>query len=172
MGSDRQLIRDVCRITHRNDEAYTGALAIVEGIKCAVSGEWSVNNTLIPVIIEQLPDTRVRDRLIDMENETAGIGDIAKKYGNSGYVVHSVPLALYAAQQIGRMGFEEIFTEIIKAGGDTDTTCSMAGNLMGALIGHDNIPPALLNRLRTIKEAALLEATIARFCALATSIQQ
>ena len=30
--TDRTTIRDVCRITHRNDEAYLGALAIVYSI--------------------------------------------------------------------------------------------------------------------------------------------
>jgi ADP-ribosylglycohydrolase len=35
-------IRDACRITHRNDEAYVGALAIYLSIKATISGAWTV----------------------------------------------------------------------------------------------------------------------------------
>ena len=31
-AGDRQLIRDVCRITHHNEEAYVGALAVVTAV--------------------------------------------------------------------------------------------------------------------------------------------
>lgn len=33
LAQDRQVIRDVCRITHHNDEAYVGALAIVGAVR-------------------------------------------------------------------------------------------------------------------------------------------
>ncbi len=34
------LIRDVCRITHRNEEAYAGALAMVVAIRAVAGGAW------------------------------------------------------------------------------------------------------------------------------------
>src|SRR5438128_1013708 len=37
---DRTLIRDVCRITHNNDEAYVGALAVMLAIHSVLSGVW------------------------------------------------------------------------------------------------------------------------------------
>jgi ADP-ribosylglycohydrolase len=166
INADRQLIRDICRITHRNDEAYTGALAILEGVRAAVTREWQGDNSLIELIVDILPDTRVRDRLIELQGEAISIAGIAEKYGNSGYVVHSVPLAVYAAQQVGQMGFEKVLVEIIKAGGDTDTTCSMAGNIMGAFIGCDSIPAFLLGRLGQIKEASLLHKSVDSFTKL------
>jgi len=38
---DRTVIRDVCRITHQNDEAYAGALAVVVAIRSVLSGTWT-----------------------------------------------------------------------------------------------------------------------------------
>ena len=34
--ADRQIIRDICRITHHNEEAYAGALAVVFAIQVAL----------------------------------------------------------------------------------------------------------------------------------------
>ena len=40
VAADRTTIRDVCRITHRNDEAYIGALAIIVAIRqVSIAGE-------------------------------------------------------------------------------------------------------------------------------------
>ena len=36
----RQKIRDVSRITHHNDEAYAGALAMVIAVRAAYDGTW------------------------------------------------------------------------------------------------------------------------------------
>ena len=44
--ADRRVIRDVCRITHHNDEAYVGALAVVIAIRFILSGVWSHENSL------------------------------------------------------------------------------------------------------------------------------
>jgi len=166
IDADRQTIRDVCRITHRNDEAYTGTLAVVESIKTAINGKWGNDGKLIPQVIEAIPDTRTRDRLIELAEETGNISTVSKKYGNSGYVVDTVPLAIYATQQIGTLSFEAIMIEIIKGGGDTDTICSIAGNIIGAFVGIGKLPVHLYTRLMKIKEALLLDKIIASFTKL------
>ena len=167
IDADKQLIRDICRITHKNDEAYTGALAIIESIKAVLTGTYTGANSLIACIVDLLPDTQVRDSLITLQNETASIELVAKKYGNSGYVVHSVPLTVYAAQQLQHKHFEQVLIEIIKAGGDTDTNCSMAGSIMGAFIGSPSIPNTLLKKLQQINEFTFLEGTVSAFVQLA-----
>jgi ADP-ribosylglycohydrolase len=92
---DRQIIRDVCRITHHNDEAYVGALAVLHAMRS------STIHNIIPETIDALPDSRTRDRLIAIknvpENSTASV--VAREFGASGYVVESVPLALFCAQK-------------------------------------------------------------------------
>jgi len=154
-------IKAICKITHKNDEAYTGALAVVFSIKAIINNEWDGNNNLFDIIIAQLPDTRLRDRLIEInsmaENQT--IYDIAK-LGNNGYVVNSVPFAIFAASQILKLGITKMFQTIIKSGGDTDTNSSIAGQIAGTLIGLDCIPNELLDQLKSLKEFSWIKEII------------
>ena len=148
-STDRRTIRDVCRITHHNDEAYAGALAILAAIRFAWMDKWINTPSLFDRIVELLPDSCVRDRLVEFRglDPDDSLSDIAKRYGNSGYVVHSVPLALAGAQQVQMVGFQEMLEQIIAAGGDTDTIASMAGQIAGTLLGYEALPSWMLERL-------------------------
>ena len=55
--ADRRTIRDICRITHHNDEAYVGALAIVYAIRAAITGTWQAGDELLEQVANELPDT-------------------------------------------------------------------------------------------------------------------
>ena len=145
----RRLIREVSRITHHNEEAYAGALAVVVAVRAAWSGEWTGPENLLKIIVDVLPDTQVRDRLIELDKFEGrlSIKEIGRRYGSSGYVVESVPLALYGAQRIVSLGFEQMILDLISAGGDTDTVASIAGQVAGALIGRSSIDEGLVGRL-------------------------
>ncbi len=148
--ADRVLIRDVCRITHRNEEAYAGCLAMVAAIREVAGGVWDpAVASLLARVASLLPDTRVRDRLetlaaIDPETDVL---DVASEYGASGYVVESVPLALFAAQRCASSDFGSILEQVITPGGDTDTNASLAGQVAGAWFGLSNLPDYLVKRL-------------------------
>lgn len=94
--TDRRTIRNVCSITHRHDEAYIGALAIIRTLRYLAAGG-SLDDELWPHLIATLPDSRVRDRLIEIQALRPSIEDYALRYAATGYVVDSVPLALLAA---------------------------------------------------------------------------
>ena len=117
---ERHLIRDVASITHKNDEAYTGALAIVVAIQHALNRTWTGDNDLLSLVIDFLPDTRVRDGLIQAQRlEGKSLQVAGKLIGSTGFVAESVPLAIYAAQQIRNLSVEQIFTALLQVGGDT-----------------------------------------------------
>lgn len=148
----RLQIKDVCSITHRNDEAYCGALAIYYAIKAAIDGIWNGNNDLINYIINHIPDSRVRDRFLETASlEHLSIAEFGQKYKSSGYVVDSVPLAVFAAQKINGSDYKTILTELIKLGGDTDTVCSMFGQIVGSLRGIDIISNEWLQKSVELK---------------------
>ena len=113
---------------------------------------------MIELIIDQIPDTRVRDRLIEIKNikSLQEIGQI----GNDGYVVNSVPLAIAAANKVREIGIEEMYLQLIEIGGDTDTNCSIAGQIAGSLIGRKEIPDKLINKLKELSEYEWIETTI------------
>jgi ADP-ribosylglycohydrolase len=140
----RRLIRDVCRITHHSDEAYIGAFAVVLAIGAARGGERSLE-----WIASQLPDTSVRDRLLGYAALPAEetLAEAARRYGASGYVVESVPLALLAARQVGRLGFAGMLEQVIAAGGDTDTNAALACQVAGTALGFVGLPSELLGSL-------------------------
>ncbi|KAA0126214.1 hypothetical protein FY557_18420 [Chryseobacterium sp. SN22] len=149
----RQHIFDACRATHRNDEAFAGALAVYLSIKAILYSEWNGNNNLLDLIIPELPDTGVRDRLIQI-NEKGSNSSIAEmaQLGTNGFVVNSVPFAIYCSTKILDLGLEEMFRQIISAGGNTDTNASIAGQIAGALIGTENIPHPLILKLQNLPE--------------------
>jgi ADP-ribosylglycohydrolase len=144
----RRLIRDVCRITHHSDEAYVGALAVVLSVGAAMRGEQSLE-----WIASQLPATSVQDRLLRYATLPAGesLTEAARRFGASGYVVESVPLALFAAQQVGRLGFAGMLEQVIAAGGDTDTNTSIACQVAGAALGLSGLPPDLVEKLPQVE---------------------
>jgi len=161
-GLNRLQIEEVSRITHYNDEAYAGALAVVLSLRAILSGTSNEMEQLLHLVAEQLPDTRVRDRLLELQAlpPTISLAEVAARFGAGGYVVESVPLALLAASRVQQLGIERMFVELAAAGGDTDTNCSIAGQLAGALLGPAALPDSLSQQLRQLPEYPwILEVT-------------
>ena len=134
----RRLVRDISRITHHNEEAFAGALAVATAVHRASSGQAPE----LAHVATALPDSAVRDRLLELGAlpQPPSIETVAAKYGCSGYVVESVPLALFAAVQAPRIGFAGMLADIVEVGGDTDTNGSMAGQVAGCLLGIGALP--------------------------------
>lgn len=139
----RRLIHGVARITHRNDEASVGALALVFGIRRALEG-LGARSEMLASIAESLADTQVRDQIL----LAASLGDVqaadaASLLGSSGFVVESVPLALYLGLQEWTSPVDALETAALVSD-DPYTVASMVGHLLGAA-GHslpeeENLP--------------------------------
>ncbi|OED48280.1 hypothetical protein AB832_00270 [Flavobacteriaceae bacterium (ex Bugula neritina AB1)] len=149
----RERIEEICLITHHNSEAYIGALAIILCIQNIIKENWSDNVSLMKLIVPSLPDSRVRDRLVilDILSQTKSIAKVAAM-GNDGYVVNSVPFSIFAANMIKEKPIDVIFDEIINSGGDTDTNCSITGQIVGTYLGSNNIPQYLKDNLKVLHE--------------------
>jgi ADP-ribosylglycohydrolase len=133
--AQRTVIRDVCRITHHNDEAYAGTLAVVLAIRAVLTGAWSAERSLLMVAFEGLPDTAVRDRIFELMPQREPPVEIARRFGAGGHAVESVPLALYCAQSIAWDPLPDVLARAIEAGGDTDTIASITGQIAGTAAG-------------------------------------
>jgi|SRR5579871_469360 len=139
-SQDRVVIRDVCRITHHNDEAYAGALAVTIAIRQALLNRWSPPRTFLQAVLGGLPDSAVRDRVAELVSRGSSPRQAALQFGATGYVVDSVPLALCCAQEIARRPLQMVLAEAIALGGNTDTVASIAGQLAGAVAGVEQVP--------------------------------
>lgn len=160
--SFRRVVRDVCRITHHSDEAYTGALAVALAIHAAATSSWSPSQDLLSAVVDLLPDTAVRDRISELVplSQTMSLMEAADRYGSSGYVVESVPLALLIVEKTAALGFEAVIRSSIQVSQDTDTIASMAGQIAGASFGYSGLPQDMLTRLPGRDE---IEAIAVRF---------
>lgn len=161
--SDRVTIRDVCRITHHNDEAYVGALAVICAIRSVLVSSWSGHHSFLDSALEKLPDSAVRDRVQELAQLSCPIAEVAQRYGASGHVVDTVPLALYAAQFIVAQPLPEILGQVITAGGDTDTIASIAGQLAGVVTGPSGVPSGQIADLREARQILEITEAFAEF---------
>ena len=100
-----------------------------------------------------------------MNNDDLYDADLEKvrELGNDGYVVNSIPLAIAYASKVKDLGMKEMYDQIIKLGGDTDTNCSIAGQIAGTLIGFKNIPNGLIQKLAALKEYDWMMSTANNF---------
>lgn len=159
-------IRDVCSITHRNDAAYSGALAVALAVRFAAEGHDL--ETLPSKVVRLLPDTVVRDgieRLAAWDSQ-ASLAELAMEHGSSGFVGESVPLAIQAARRGGRDGFLRTIRATIAAGGDTDTIASICGQIVGASIGEEGLP---LDRVTRLSGVTDIGGRVRRFADLVVS---
>nr|WP_321225907.1 ADP-ribosylglycohydrolase family protein [uncultured Psychroserpens sp.] len=158
----RSNIKDICNITHQNDEAYVGSLSVIIAIQSIINETWTGKGNLLRIIIDKIPDTRIRDRLIEIDNINCDLTKVGK-LGSDGYVVNSVPLAIAFASKVKDIGLSEMYKQIIELGGDTDTNCSIAGQISGALIGIHKIPNELIDQLKGLKEYNWINTTIENY---------
>jgi ADP-ribosyl-[dinitrogen reductase] hydrolase len=158
--SDTRLIHDVCRITNQHEEAYAAAFAVVLALRFAQNG----SQNYLPNVIRHLPESAVRERLqAIVALPGTSIRDLAKKFGNSSLAEHSIPFALCAALRADDLGLQGMLNAIASTGGDTDTNCALAGQIVGVRHGLAIVPHDWMERLRVTPGYPVYSATIKRF---------
>jgi ADP-ribosylglycohydrolase len=89
----------------------------------------------------------VRDRLLEfaeVPTETP-VKDIAARFGSSGWVVETVPLALFVGLKMKQKTLESALTELPEPVEDADTIGSIAGQIAGARLGFARLPESLVS---------------------------
>ncbi|HEX9729659.1 MAG TPA: ADP-ribosylglycohydrolase family protein [Gemmatimonadales bacterium] len=143
--------RAATTITHTDPRAFTGANAVAAIAALATGADREVHPALDDVVSVLRAAGDVRDAewpgLVDRFRDAAArqIGvdafadELGLEHGVTGYVHHTVPVAVYAwYRHYG--DFESTLVAILSCGGDTDTTGAIAGALAGAVVGDHHIP--------------------------------
>lgn len=156
----RRTIRDVCRVTHRHDEAYIGSLAIVYTIRFGLRNG-NLSDELFELLSGCLPDSVVRDRIRIIQSDSLLPRDYVERFSSSGYVADSVPLSILTAVRIPDI--DSLLSELVSFGGDTDSNASMACQILGAAQGLEALPAVWLTR---IEETAQIEQTVRDFAGI------
>jgi ADP-ribosyl-[dinitrogen reductase] hydrolase len=148
----KAFVRASTRLTHTDPKAYHGALAVAYAAACSASG--SVTPEAYLRGLAAMLAGEGADEFLDLAHraaESATRGEslpvfalaIGSRNGVSGYMLHTVPCVLQTwFRHPG--DYEAALTEIVAAGGDTDTAGAIAGGIIGARVGKEGIPGAWL----------------------------
>ena len=93
-------------------------------------------------------------KIADLDSD-APASVVAGEVGCSGFAAESVPFAIHLGRSTDGSTVLEKILEAVSAGGDTDTTGSMVGQIVGARLGFSALPPkelAAIEGLSTIRE--------------------
>ncbi len=161
LGNDpdrlRAYVRASSRLTHTDPQAERGAFLVALAAHCgALHGpQGDRGESYLRQAREALPDAddKLRGLLDKIENhlqrEAPAIAladDLGLHRGISGYVYHSVPLALYCWLRHPE-DFRQAIEEVIDLGGDTDSTGAIVGGISGATLGPAGIPKEWIDGL-------------------------
>jgi ADP-ribosyl-[dinitrogen reductase] hydrolase len=143
----RQFVEASTRLTHTDPRALIGALAVAE------MGAWvcsAQNGSPIPVLrnLSDLPEWQTLvSEMETAHGENLSVPAFSARLGLSkgvtGYVFHTVPVALYAWWR-HRGDFRGALEAALNCGGDTDTVGAITAALAGADVGEDAIPDDLI----------------------------
>lgn len=151
MGKLRKLIRANTRITHTDPKAEYGAMAVALAARSAAEGEHSPL-TFLQTVKEQIDDGGAElvgliEQTVDSVNKYEATEAFAISLGFdkgvSGYVYHTVPIAIHAWLSHPD-DFRKAIESVIRCGGDTDTVAAIVGGIVGAGTGREGIPAAWL----------------------------
>jgi len=152
----QRLNRASACITHRDERAEEGALTVAIAAHLAATSLSTLSaQEFVSVMAERLPAhsatlasiRAVGASLAAGESATDFVAGLGSKNGVSGYMLHTLPAVLHVwlRHQDDYMGG---VTEMIRLGGDSDSTAAILGGIIGARVGRDGIPPHLLRNLR------------------------
>jgi ADP-ribosyl-[dinitrogen reductase] hydrolase len=150
------LIAVTTRITHTDPKAEYGALAVALAARHARIYSEVDGGRYLEELRSSLPQDAATEFLPLMEaarrSATAGESTTAFaeaqgwRRGVSGYVYRTVPAAVHAWLR-HRRDFRAAVTDVIRCGGDTDTTAAIVGGIIGSAVGKAGIPPDWLATL-------------------------
>lgn len=144
-----QLVQVSTRLTHTDPKAEHGAFAVALAAHLAASGakvtpeefEKLLSDVLAPVATEEFLSLMARALHSAAAREPTSLfaTSLGLERGVSGYVYHTVPVAIHAWLR-HQHDYREAVIEVIRCGGDTDSTAAIVGALVGAGAGLEGIP--------------------------------
>jgi ADP-ribosylglycohydrolase len=143
-----QLVRASTRLTHTDPRAEHGALAIACAAHLAshpdpITPERFMNNFALLLSGEGCELLAAVNAAVESVKLNESTADFAarngSKQGVSGFVMHTVPVALHVWLSHPE-DYAGAIETVVRCGGDTDTMGAIVGGLVGARVGPDGIP--------------------------------
>jgi ADP-ribosylglycohydrolase len=145
-----ELVRRSSLLTHSDPRALQGALAVALAARRFREPAAPRPSELVEELRGRIPDLDASlveqlDGLVACESISTSEFALARGHASrvSGYIVHSVPVALHAAFSNPQDPVAAALA-CIACGGDTDTTAAIAAGVVGARVGLAGIPQELV----------------------------
>jgi ADP-ribosyl-[dinitrogen reductase] hydrolase len=157
VGRLRELVRLCTRITHVDPKSEYGALAIAwAAYLSSATGDAIIRPGDYCASLRMQLGSDGRELLDLIERAAASVengqttsafaAELGLQRGVSGYMYHTVPVVLHAWFR-NSINYRAAIVEMIRCGGDTDTTAAMLGGILGARVGKPGIPAEWLTGL-------------------------
>ena len=163
------------RLTHTDPKAAHGAFAVALAAWCARRGqherffdEWRAATEADPGNDLRSLLNRAEASLRAREPTSSFAEAIGCKKGVSGYVYRTVPVALHAWLS-HPADFRSAVGDVIRCGGDTDTTAAIVGGIVGAGTGRAGVPAEWIAGLWEWPRGVSWMQRLAEACARATA---
>lgn len=147
-------VRISSRITHTDARAEAGALAIALATQHAVHHPTPDAQAYYAQLAQCVPHAEELLQRVQAVLASVAAGHSCVDYlraqgweqhGVSGYINHSVPIALHAWLSHPH-DYAAALRAVIACGGDCDTTAAMVGGIVGAAVGLEGLPEPWLAR--------------------------
>lgn len=152
----KEFVRASTRLTHTDPKAECGAMAIALAARCSMRGDSfdAFAGDLRRLTSEHGAAATEMNDMVERIGHSVSIGRSTREFvatlgcadGVSGYMYHSVPAVLHAWLSHPR-DYAAAVKEVIRCGGDSDTTAAMLGAIVGAGVGKPGIPREWLDDL-------------------------
>ena len=151
----REFVRASSRITHTDPKAEIGAFAVAWAARLAADNTTVVPNEYLARLKSMLDDNAHEfvasiAEVVASVNAAQSTEDFAEAIGLSkgvsGYIYHSVPVAIHAWLS-HQKDCRTAISSVIRCGGDTDSTAAIVGGIVGASVGRSGIPEDWLSSL-------------------------
>ena len=181
-GNDFEQLKTFVKIstslTHTDPKAYKGALAIaLAAHMSSLSNDKIIDpddyySKLVELINEKDDEllTLIKKSTTSVKNDYTTqqfATDLGLIKGVSGYMYHTVPVVIHCWLR-NQKDFIGGLKEIIRCGGDTDTTAAILGAIIGSKVGSDNMPKELIDNLfewpRTVKWIEKVAKRLSQTC--------
>lgn len=151
-----RFVRDSTRITHTDPKAEYGALAVGLAAGMASQGSPVDGQQFSSELRRVLANEPVGEFLELIDRAVEGVArygsteafadSLGLKKGVTGYVYHTVPVALHSWLR-HQHEFRSAVMDVIRCGGDADSTAAIIGGIVGCAVGKEGIPAEWLNGL-------------------------
>lgn len=124
-------------ITHTDPKAYYGALAVAKAVYLASIGQEEI---FFEEMYRLVDDNEFKELLEKVEksleiNTLEFAEQLGLEKGVGGYIYHTLPIVLHAWLR-NQNNLKQAIIDVIRCGGDTDTTAAIVGSIIGAKTKH------------------------------------